>query len=284
MRMDLWYTEKQTQHHGITTLVTETLHVKKTPYQDLAVIDTPQWGRMLVLDGCVMTSVADEFVYHEMIAHVPLCAHPQPKRVLVIGGGDGGAIREILRHPTVERAVLAEIDGDVIEASRAYLPEIACGLADPRVEICVGDGIAHVKEHPDTYDVILVDSTDPVGPAVGLFSREFYADIHAALRADGLFVAQSESPFFNAELIARMQADVRALFPIAGLYLAAIPTYPSGLWSFTVGSKRHDPRRPVDQMRAMQLATRYYTPELHEAAFALPRFAQNLLASRGDAR
>ncbi|MCY0870511.1 MAG: polyamine aminopropyltransferase, partial [Firmicutes bacterium] len=218
--MDLWYTEKQTPHHGITTQVNATLCVKKTPFQDLSVIETAQWGRMLVLDGCVMTSIADEFVYHEMIAHVPLSAHPQPKRVLVIGGGDGGAIREILRHPAVEHAVLAEIDGDVIDASRTYLPEIASGLSDPRVEICVGDGIAHVKEHPDTYDVILVDSTDPVGPAVGLFSREFYADIHRALRPDGLFVAQSESPFFNGDLIARMQADVRALFPIAGLYLA----------------------------------------------------------------
>lgn len=275
--MELWYTEKQTADYGITAKVRETLCTEKTEFQDLAVLDTLQWGRMLVLDGCVMTTEKDEFVYHEMIAHVPLCAHPAPKKVLVVGGGDGGVIREIIKHPTVEKAVLAEIDSRVIERSREFFPQIASELDSPRVDVRVVDGIRHVQEHPDEYDVIIVDSTDPIGPAVGLFAREFYRSIHAALKADGLFVAQTESPFLTGDLIRRVYADVAAIFPTAHLYLASIPTYPSGLWSFTVGSKIHDPHVIADPIRAAGLETRYYTPDVHRAAFALPRFAQELL-------
>jgi spermidine synthase len=275
--MELWYTEKQTADYGITAKIRRTLCAEKTDFQDLAVLDTVQWGRMLVLDGCVMTTDRDEFVYHEMIAHVALCAHPAPKKVLVVGGGDGGVIREIVKHPTVEAAVLAEIDGLVIERSREFFPHIASELDNPRVDVRVIDGIAHVKEHPDEYDVIIVDSTDPIGPAVGLFAREFYQSIHTALKADGLFVAQTESPFLTGDLIRRVYTDVAAIFPMASLYLASIPTYPSGLWSFTVGSKIHDPHAIADPVRAAGLETRYYTPDVHRAAFALPRFVQELL-------
>jgi len=275
--VELWYTEKQTADYGITAKITKTLHTEKTEFQDLAMIDTVEFGRMLVLDGCVMTTIRDEYVYHEMIAHVALSAHPNPKRVLVVGGGDGGVIREIIKHPTIEQAVLAEIDGRVIEVSRQYLPEIACALGDARVDVRVIDGIAHVQENPDTYDVIIVDSTDPIGPAVGLFAREFYQSIARALKPDGIFVAQTESPFFNAELIRRVYGDVSAIFETTRLYLASIPTYPSGLWSFTIGSKVYDPTVIADPARTSALQTRYYTPELHLAAFALPRFAAELV-------
>lgn len=275
--MELWYTEKQTPDYGITAKITQTLHTEKTDFQDLAMIDTVEFGRMLVLDGCVMTTIRDEYVYHEMIAHVALSAHPSPKRVLVVGGGDGGVIREIIKHPTIEKAVLAEIDGRVIEVSKQYLPEIACALGDPRVDVRVIDGIAHVKENPDTYDVIIVDSTDPIGPAVGLFAREFYQSIAQALKPDGIFVAQTESPFFNGELIRRVYQDVSSIFPTTRLYLASIPTYPSGLWSFTIGSKEYDPTVIADPARTAALQTRYYTKELHEACFALPRFAADLV-------
>lgn len=275
--MELWYTEKQTENYGITAKITESLHTEKTDFQDLAVIDTIQWGRMLVLDGCVMTTDKDEFVYHEMITHVALSAHRNPKRVLVVGGGDGGVIREIMKHKTVEKAVLAEIDGQVIEASKTYFPAIAQGLADARVDIQVIDGIKHVEDNPDTYDVIIVDSTDPIGPAVGLFAKDFYQNISRALKEDGIFVAQTESPFLNSSLISRVYGDISSIFPITKLYLAAIPTYPSGLWSFTIGSKVYDPAIIADKERTNNLQTKYYTPSLQESAFHLPRFVEELL-------
>lgn len=276
--MELWFTEKQTESFGITAKVVRTLHSEQSRYQRIDVLETVDYGRMLVLDGMVMCTERDEFAYHEMIAHVALNTHPAPKRVLVIGGGDGGTIREVVRHNTVEKAVLAEIDERVIEVSRQFLPGIAAGLSDPRVEIRVGDGVAHVREHPNTYDVILVDSTEPIGPAEGLFAREFYQGIYEALKEDGLFVAQTESPLFNADLVSRVWRDVASIYPVARLYLAYIPTYPSGMWSFTLGSKRYDPLA-VDPSSLPDLNTRYYTPELHRAAFALPRFVRELLRS-----
>ncbi|MDI3327784.1 MAG: polyamine aminopropyltransferase [Alicyclobacillaceae bacterium] len=276
--MELWFTEKQTETFGITAKVVRTLHSEQSRYQRIDVLETVDYGRMLVLDGMVMCTERDEFAYHEMIAHVALNTHPAPKRVLVIGGGDGGTIREVVRHNTVEKAVLAEIDERVIEVSRQFLPGIAAGLSDPRVEIRVGDGVAHVREHPNTYDVILVDSTEPIGPAEGLFAREFYQGIYEALKEDGLFVAQTESPLFNADLVSRVWRDVASIYPVARLYLAYIPTYPSGMWSFTLGSKRYDPLA-VDPSSLPDLNTRYYTPELHRAAFALPRFVRELLRS-----
>lgn len=275
--MELWYTEKQTPVHGITSKISQTLHREQTDYQDMAVIDTEQFGRMLVLDGMVMTTIKDEFVYHEMISLVALNTHPNPEKVLVIGGGDGGAIREVVKHPKVKHATLVEIDGRVIEVSKQYLPEIAVALTgNPKVEVKVEDGIKHIQEVANEYDVILVDSTEPIGPAVGLFALDFYKAIHKALKADGIMVAQTESPFFNSDLISRVYKDIASVFPIAKLYLANIPTYPSGLWSFTMGSKVHDPEQ-VDETKFAQIETKYYTPNLHKAVFKLPRFVENLL-------
>jgi spermidine synthase len=280
MAMELWYTEKQTPNHGITTKIRRTLHHEKTEFQTLDVIETVQFGNMLVLDGMVMTTDVDEFVYHEMITHVAMNTHPNPEHVLVVGGGDGGAIREILKHPSVKMATLAEIDGKVIEASKKYFPQIAGALDDPRVKIEVTDGIRHVEENKGKYDVILVDSTEPVGPAVGLFQRPFYQSIYEALKEDGIMVAQTESPWFNRELIRQVFQDISSLFPITRLYTASIPTYPSGLWSFTIGSKKYDPLTvPEDQLRTVE--TRYYHPGLHKALFQLPRFVQELISQEG---
>jgi spermidine synthase len=271
--MELWYTEKQTPDLGITCLVTETLCHFKTPFQDLAVIDTVQFGRMLVLDGMVQTTEKDEFVYHEMISHIAMQSHPNPQHVLVIGGGDGGAIRELLKYATVETATLVEIDEAVVEMSKKYLPTISVGLADPRVTVLVEDGIEHVRQSVGKYDVILVDSTEPVGPAVGLFAEEFYTNIYRALKKDGIFVAQTESPFFNSDLIRNAYARVGRVFPLAKLYLASIPTYPSGLWSFTVGSKCYDP----EESKEKKVQTKYYNQQIHRGAFCLPNFVGELL-------
>jgi spermidine synthase len=274
--MELWYTEKQTENFGITAKIRETLAAERTPYQHLAVIDTVEWGRMLVLDGMVMTSVRDEFVYHEMVIHPALNTHPDPRRVLIVGGGDGGAIREALRHPKVEQVVLVEIDGRVIEQSKRHLPEIAGMLDHPKVEVIVGDGYLHIHEQKNAYDVIVVDSTEPVGPAVELFTRGFYQGIHDALREDGMFVAQTDNPWFKADLIRRVYREVKEIFPIVRVYGANIPTYPSGWWTFTLGSKKYDPLQ-VDEGDIPEMDTKYYTPRLHKAAFVLPRFVEDLL-------
>lgn len=273
--MELWYTEKQTENLGYSCKISKTLHSEKTDFQKLDMIETIQWGTMLVLDGMVMTTDIDEFVYHEMISHVALNTHIAPKRVMVIGGGDGGAIREIVKHPLVERATLVEIDRRVVDLSREYLPHIACALDDPKVEVLYEDGIKHIKERKNYYDIILVDSTEPVGPAVGLFTEDFYQAVHDALKEDGIMVAQSESPFVNADLITSMFGRISGIFPITRLYTASIPTYPSGLWSFTMGSKKHDPLN-FDENNEISYETKYYTPKLHKAVFQLPKFVEDL--------
>lgn len=273
--MELWFTEKQTPNLSLSCKITKSLHTEQTEYQDLAVVETLQYGRMLVLDGMVMTTEVDEFVYHEMITHVALNTHPHPRRVLVVGGGDGGAIREILKHQSVEEAVLAEIDRRVVEVSQEYLPGIAGALTDPRVTLAIGDGVAHVREHKNKYDVILIDSTEPIGPAAGLFSREFYQDVAAALTEDGIMVAQSESPFVNQDVIRMIHRNLTGIFPVKRLYLASIPTYPSGLWTFTLASKKWDPLQ-VDIQKIPSLPTKYYSPAIHSGAFKLPRFVEEL--------
>ncbi|GAF24952.1 spermidine synthase [Moorella thermoacetica Y72] len=272
----IWFSELQTPDLAISVRLNQTLHHEKTPYQELAVVDTEAYGRMLLLDNIIQTTVKDEFFYHEMIAHVPLNTHPNPRTALVIGGGDGGVVREIVKHPSIEKVTLVEIDARVVANAREYLPEIACGLDDARVEIRFEDGIEHVRQRENTYDVIIVDSTDPIGPAVGLFSAEFYRNVYRALKADGVFVAQTESPIFNSRLIRRIQRDLNEIFPIARLYLTTVPTYPGGLWAFSLGSKKYDPLE-VDWRQAPQVATRYYTPAIHQAAFSLPPFVQEFL-------
>lgn len=273
--MELWFTEKQTPTFGITAKIRQTFVHEQTEFQQLDMIETEEFGRMLVLDGMVMTTVKDEFVYHEMVAHPVLNTHPDPKQVLVVGGGDGGVIREILKHPGVERAVLVEIDGKVIEYSKQFLPEIAGKLEDPRVEVIVNDGYMHILKHKNEYDVIMVDSTEPVGPAAPLFERGFYQGIHEALKDEGIFVAQTDNPWFKADLIRQVHRDVKDIFPVVRVYGANIPTYPSGLWTFTMGSKKHDPLE-VDENSIPELDTKYYSPRLHKAAFVLPRFVEEL--------
>lgn len=277
--MDMWLKEMQIEGAAMTYKVKETLVRKKTKYQDLAIVDTESFGRMLVLDGIVQTTINDEYVYHEMITHIPLFTHPNPRNVLVVGGGDGGAIREILRHPSVERAVLCEIDEDVIKECKKYLPEISCALDDERCQIFIGDGIKYVQEHKNEFDVIIVDSTDPFNMAEGLFGGNFYKDIYGALTDDGMFVAQTETPVFLPEVVKKVYNDAKAIFPVTKLFMAAIPTYPGGYWSFTIGSKKYDPSK-VDASKIPPMDTKYYTPELHNACFVLPRFVKDLIGEK----
>lgn len=276
--MDLWLKEGQISDAAMTYKIKETLVRKKTKFQDLAIIDTYAFGRMLILDGIVQTSINDEYVYHEMITHIPLNTHPNPKKVLVVGGGDGGAIREILKHPSVKKAVLCEIDEDVITECKKYLPEISCALNDSRCEIFVGDGIKYVHEHKNEFDVIIVDSTDPFGAAEGLFGGSFYKEIFDCLTEDGIFIAQTETPFYLPNVVKKVFNDARAIFPVTKLFMAGIPTYPSGFWSFTVGSKKYNPEE-VDLSSKDDLDTKYYTKKLHKACFTLPKFIEDLINS-----
>lgn len=274
--MDMWLKEGQIADAAMTYKIKETLVTKKTEFQDLAIVDTYEFGRMLVLDGIIQTTVRDEYVYHEMISHIPLFTHPNPKKVLVVGGGDGGAIREVLKHPSVEKAVLCEIDGDVVTECKNFLPEISCALEDPRCEVFIGDGIKYVHEHKNEFDVIIVDSTDPFGAAEGLFGGSFYKEIYECLTEDGIFIAQTETPFYLPDVVKRVYDDANAVFPVTRLFMAAIPTYPSGFWSFTVGSKKHDPKA-VDLSNTIDIATKYYTKELHKACFVLPKFVEDII-------
>jgi spermidine synthase len=272
----LWYTELQEPGVAISLETKTRLHAEQTDFQYLEVLDTKAYGRVLVLDGAIQTTVNDEFVYHEMITLVALNTHPNPENVLVVGGGDGGAIREIVKHPKVKKATLVEIDPAVINASKKYLPEMSAGLNDPKAEVRIEDGIKHIADSKGKYDIIIVDSTDPVGPAVGLFEKTFYQGIFDALKDDGIFVAQTESPYLTAHLIKGVYKDVHSVFPITKLYLAYIPSYPGGMWSFTLGSKKYDPEA-VDLKSIPETKTRYYTPQIHKAAFVLPVFVQELL-------
>ena len=273
----MWFTEKHTPHTGITMEVKECLYSGESEYQTLQVLDTFEFGRMLLLDGMVMLTERDEFVYHEMLAHVPLNTHPSAGRVLVIGGGDGGTVREVLKHPRVEEVVLVEIDRMVVEAALEYLPGISEGLKDPRTRVIYADGVSFVAQSdPGTFDVILVDSTDPVGPAKALYSEEFLRNSSAALGRDGIIVSQSESPFFHLPFLVDTHRLTKSVFPGAGFYLAPVPTYPSGSWSFLMGTKEEDISLPVYRGEA-GLPTRYYDRGVHMAGFSLPRFLAEAL-------
>ncbi|WP_027634297.1 polyamine aminopropyltransferase [Clostridium hydrogeniformans] len=274
--MDMWLKEGQLEDTAMTYKIKETICRKKTPYQDLAIVDTYAFGRMLILDGIVQTTIKDEYVYHEMISHIPLFTHPNPEKILVVGGGDGGTIREVLKHPSVKKAILCEIDKVVIDECRNHLKEISCSLDDPRCEIFVGDGINYVHEHKNEFDVIIIDSTDPFGAAEGLFGGSFYKEIYEALKDEGIFVAQTESPFFLPHVVKKVFSDSKNVFPITKLFMAAIPTYPSGYWSFTIGSKKYNPSS-IDISENLSFETKYYTKELHKASFVLPRFIEDIL-------
>lgn len=273
----MWFHERESEHLHVGHRVTQVLFQGRSEYQEIMVIDTVEFGRMLVLDGIAQLSLRDEFVYHEMLAHVPLFTHPNPRRVLVIGGGDGGTVREVLRHPEVEQVDLVEIDGQVIEACREFLPELAHSLDDPRVHVHVADGLKFVKQHTASFDVILVDSTDPLGPSEGLFTVDFYADTARALRTDGVLAVQSESPFFMPELVYDVYQAIGSCFPEVRLYMATVPIYSLAPFSFTLANKRPQGENSFRQVPD-EMHTEYYSSEIHQACFCLPPYVRRLLA------
>ncbi len=254
--------------------ITGVLYHKRSQFQDVAIVQTVQFGRMLVLEGAVMTTEVDEVGYHEMLVHPAMLAHPKPRAVCVVGGGDGGTVREVLKHSTVERVVLAEIDEDVITVSKKYLPSISKALDDPRVELAIGDGAQYLKDHPGEFDVILSDSTDPVGPGVVLFEDPYFVAAKKALRGDGIFTTQCESLWIHADTARDVVKRLGRQFGTVLPYVSSIPTYPTGTWGFVIASDKIDPRTSFDAARQAEIAktTRYYTPAHQSGAFAVPAF------------
>lgn len=267
--MEIWVTERQTPDLSLSMKISSILFHKVSEYQDILVVDTPQCGKVLLLDNKIQTTETDEFIYHEMITHVALNSHPAPSRILVIGGGDGGTVREVLKHPSVETVELVEIDSDVIEVARQYLTSISSGLSNHKCKLIFADGTKYIENAKNYYDVVIVDSTDPVGQATNLFTEDFHKAAYASLKEDGIFVSQTESPILHKDLICRVHKSLSNTFPIVGVYTAPMPTYPSGLWSFMIGSKHYDPSTPV---RRENSKTKYYSEEIHKASFVLPRF------------
>ncbi|MBI5594775.1 MAG: polyamine aminopropyltransferase [Elusimicrobia bacterium] len=276
-----WVEEIQDGAYGMKWRVKDVLFQGKSAFQSVEVVETVSHGRMLLIDGLLMTSERDEFVYHEMIAHVPLTLHPAPRRVLVIGGGDGGTVREALKHPTVETVVLVEIDGMVVDAARRFLPGTASALEDKRVEVRIEDGVKYMAAPGEPFDAVLVDSTDPFGAAAPLFGPAFYADVKRRLTAEGLVVAQAENPFYKLDEQRGLLRVVRGAFGSASLYNYHNLTYPGGLWSFAAASKRPRDLSVPDEARvaALQPRLRYYNAGIHRAAFALPEFMKRGLVA-----
>ena len=281
--MELWFSEPHTPNVKLSIRVERQLYSGESDFQRIDVFESPEFGRFLVLDGYIMLTEKDEFIYHEMMVHVPMAVHPHVRRVLVIGAGDGGVVRELTKYPEIEQIDLVEIDEQVIHVCREFLPEISCTLDENRVHIYYEDGLRFVRAREDAYDLIIVDSTDPFGPGEGLFTREFYGNCYKALKEDGIMVNQHESPFYQADATACMRAHKRIVetFPISKVYQAHIPTYPSGHWLFGFASKKYHPLRELDKDRFLdrELDTRYYTPRLHEGAFCLPAYVEKLLRS-----
>ncbi|MGI5912260.1 MAG: polyamine aminopropyltransferase [Syntrophomonadaceae bacterium] len=275
---ECWFSEKNTEGYEVKWKINKILHSEKTPYQKLLVIDTWQWGKALILDDALQVSEKDEFIYHEMIVHVAMCSHPGPKNVLIIGGGDGGTLREACKHECLERVDMVEIDARVVENSKKYLPTIAVSFDDPRLNLYFADGIEYVKKPPQKYDLVIVDSSDPIGPAQQLFTRGFYNDIYNCLNHDGMMVVQSESPLFYQDVFTSIYRNISSIFPITKVYQAFIPTYVSGPWSFTIGSKRYDPSKAKDD-NIIPNDLKYYNRKIHASAFTLPIFIKNMLCN-----
>ncbi len=269
-----WFTEFEGPGHGRTLRIDEVLVDVTTPFQKLKIFENESVGRVMLLDDAVMLTQRDEHIYHEMLVHPALLAHPEPKDVLVVGGGDGGTLREVVKHPSVVRAVQCEIDVEVMSYSREFLPFTACGMDHPKAEVVVGDAIEYIRGHQDSFDVVIVDSTDPVGFAEGLFRGPFYDDVKRSLRAGGVMVQQTESPLFERVWWNRIYDELHQSFTNVHCYWAVIPMYPGSFWTFGFASMDRDPWGAFDEARGAKVPDlKYYSPKMQQAAFVLPRWA-----------
>ena len=276
-----WFTENWTNHIRFSIEVKKVLHEEQTPYQKLVFYDSYELGRFFTLDGIMMANEKDEFIYHDMMIHTPLSIHPNVQNVLVIGGGDGGSVRELTRYHTIQSIDMVEIDERVVLGCKKHFPITTKGLDDPRVNLLFEDGLKYVSNTKKTYDLIIVDSTDPIGPGEGLFSMSFYQNCYKILNEDGILINQHESPYFEKEKTEMLRAHkkISSIFEIAEVYQAFIPTYPSGHWLFGFASKM---RHLINDFKGSYaekkgLYTRYYNADIHKGSFALPTYVKEIL-------
>lgn len=281
---DVWFTDRDENTALSLRLTGEVLYRKKSDYQLTQVLDTYAYGKMLTIDNMVMCTERDEFVYHEMLTHIAMQTHPNPKKILVIGGGDGGTVRELLRYEDVEQVTMVEIDENVIEASKQHLPTLSSAFDHPKLQLLIYDGIKYLKDcTSEEFDLIIVDGSDPKGPAEGLFGEAFFKDVHRCLKSDGILCMQSEGPRFSQDAFIALHQCLGGIFGAEQVhcYLAFIPTYPSGMWSFQFASKGDI--HPTKHMKegiddfAQKHDLQYYNEAVHRAAFALPTFVANML-------
>ena len=279
--MQLTFTEMHTPTVGLQIQVDRQLYTEQSDFQRIDVFECEEFGRFLTLDGYMMLTERDEFIYDEMIVHVPMAVHKEAKDILVIGAGDGGVVRELTRYDRVERIDLVEMDPQVVEACRAYLPGNACRMDDRRVHIYFENALKYIRRCEEEYDFIIVDSSDPFGPSEGLFTREFYGSCFNALKEDGIMVNQQGSPFYTEDASAMQRSHKRIVstFPISRVYQAHIPTYAAGYWLFGFASKKYHPVDDFDRDKwlGLHLKTQYYTVRLHVGAFCLPAFLEEML-------
>ncbi|AJH01474.1 polyamine aminopropyltransferase [Clostridium beijerinckii] len=284
--MELWYTEQHTENVRFSIKVEKEIHTEKTEFQRIDVLEAKEFGRFFTLDGLMMVTEKDEFIYHDMIVHVPMATNPNIKNVLVIGAGDGGTIRELTRYSTVEKIDMVEIDKRVVDICREYFPVTSCKLDDKRVNVFYEDGLKFIRDKENEYDLIIVDSTDPFGPGEGLFTKEFYGNCYKALKEDGILVNQHESPYYDNDAAAMKEAHekITKFFPIIRVYQAHIPTYPSGHWLFGFASKKYHPIKDFDAeaWNKLGIKTKYYNTDLHVGCFALPTYVRDMLNGLTD--
>lgn len=273
-----WYPETLHGSFQQRFQITEIIYQSKTEYQDLVIFETPFFGRVLALDNVIQTTERDEAAYHEMITHVPILAHGSVKDVLIIGGGDGGALRDVLKHSAIKTVIMVEIDRSVVELCQKFLPSISDGaFGDPRSELIIADGLSFVRETDQRFDLIIVDSTDPIGPSLPLFSDEFYSDCRKILRTDGIFICQSGVSFVQKDEAQKTHKRLKDIYEDAALYLTVVPTYAFGFMTLGWGARSTTARSTdINTVRsrfsAANIDTHYYTPEIHIACFSLPAY------------
>lgn len=281
--MDLWFNERNTDNCKFSIKIKEPLYSERTPFQKIDFFDSYDFGTFFTLDGMMMVNEKDEFIYHDMIVHVPMAVNPDIKKVLVIGGGDGGTIRELAKYDGIELIHHVEIDERVVELCKEYLPLTASKLDDKRVSAFYEDGVNFVKDKENFYDLILVDSTDPIGPGEGLFTTSFYKDCYKALNENGILINQHESPYFDEykrEML-KAHSKLKNIFDICKVYQFHMPTYSSGHWLFGFASKSLDPIKDHkrEEWEALKLETKYYNSDIHQGSFMLPTYVNELLKS-----
>ena len=285
---EVWFSDFQTDNVKLSIRLDRQLFSADSEFQHIDVFQSPAFGRFVALDGDVIFSEADEFIYNEMVTHVPMAVHPQVKKVLIIGGGDGGVAREFTAYPEIEEIDVVEPDEQFVEVCKEYFPEAAKGFEDSRVQVFYQDGLRFLRGRSDEYDIIINDATDPFGHTEGLFTKEFYGSCFKALRADGIMVYQHGSPFFDEDESAfrSMHSKVYRSFPISRVYQAHIPTCTSGYWMFGFASKKYHPIDDFDPARwnARGLKTEYYTTNLHIGAFMLPKYVEDILEQEESAK